>query len=271
MAQRDARLIGIQVTLTSRRAYDLPSGNTGREVLARKKARSDIRMIKTRRKGNLTMRRSLTEETLEVPKQILQIGDGRVPWDVEEGEAEAHTSRGNDKEAEVEVLVIAGAEVVVKVQRGRTKLLPVRETEIKREKDTMMSDQADRELMKGKRDTRDLHHASLTTKVKRKERKKKLKRYLIQVVSFTLYTHAHTYIVGYYYNLFADNFKKHGSSKSNRDDRGRRRHDDVDRDHEKDTRSYDPMEILRERTVESERYRDNRYYHLILYLLMFTK
>lgn len=45
----------------------------------------------------------------------------------------------------------------------------------------------------------------------------------------------------------------------------------MDRDHEKDTRSYDPMEILRERTVESERYRDNRYYHLILYLLMFTK
>lgn len=121
----------------------------------------------------MTMRRSLTEETLEVPKQILQIGDGRVPRDVEEeGEAEAHTSRGNDKEAEVEVLVIAGAEVVVKVQRGRTKLLPVRETEIKREKDTMMSDQADRELMKGKRDTRDLHHASLTTKVKRKEKKK---------------------------------------------------------------------------------------------------
>ncbi|XP_025996734.1 uncharacterized protein LOC105198112 isoform X1 [Solenopsis invicta] len=58
-----------------------------------------------------------------------------------------------------------------------------------------------------------------------------------------------------------DNFKKHGaSSKNNRDDWGRRRHDNVDRDHEKDTRSYDPMEILRERTnLESEKYRDNRF------------
>lgn len=59
-----------------------------------------------------------------------------------------------------------------------------------------------------------------------------------------------------------DNFKKHSiaSSKSNRDDWGRRRHDNMDRDHEKDTRSYDPMEILRERTVESEKYRDNRFH-----------
>lgn len=66
-------------------------------------------------------------------------------------------------------------------------------------------------------------------------------------------------------NLFTDNFKKHGiaSSKSNRDDWGRRRHDNIDRDHEKDIRSYDPMEILRERTMESEKYRDNRYYHKI--------
>lgn len=59
---------------------------------------------------------------------------------------------------------------------------------------------------------------------------------------------------------FADNFKKHGS-KSNRDDWGRRRHDSVDRDREKDVRSYDPMEMLRERTAESEKYRerDSRY------------
>lgn len=65
-------------------------------------------------------------------------------------------------------------------------------------------------------------------------------------------------------NLFTDNFKKHGiaSSKSNRDDWSRRRHDNVDRDHEKDIRSYDPMEILRERTMESEKYRDNRYYKI---------
>lgn len=55
--------------------------------------------------------------------------------------------------------------------------------------------------------------------------------------------------------LFVD-FKKHGS-KSSRDDWDRRRHDNVDRDREKDMRSYDPMEILRERTIE-EKYRDSR-------------
>ncbi|XP_070525021.1 trichohyalin isoform X2 [Cardiocondyla obscurior] len=57
-----------------------------------------------------------------------------------------------------------------------------------------------------------------------------------------------------------DNFKKYGPSKHNRDDWSRRKHDNVDRDHEKDTRMYDPMEILRERTVESEKYRDNRFH-----------
>ncbi|KYM80481.1 hypothetical protein ALC53_09031 [Atta colombica] len=58
-----------------------------------------------------------------------------------------------------------------------------------------------------------------------------------------------------------DNFKKHGivSSKSNRNDWSRRRHDNTDRD-EKDTRLYDPLEILRERTMESEKYRDNRFH-----------
>ncbi|XP_036146293.1 uncharacterized protein LOC105837289 isoform X2 [Monomorium pharaonis] len=59
-----------------------------------------------------------------------------------------------------------------------------------------------------------------------------------------------------------DNFKKHSvaSFKNNRDDWSRRRHDNVDRDHEKDSRLYDPMEILRERTnMESEKYRDNRF------------
>lgn len=57
-----------------------------------------------------------------------------------------------------------------------------------------------------------------------------------------------------------DNFKKHGStfSKSNRDDWGRRRYDSVER--EKDVKSYDPMELLRERTMESEKYRDNRFH-----------
>lgn len=34
----------------------------------------------------------------------------------------------------------------------------------------------------------------------------------------------------------------------------------MDIDREKDVRSYDPMELLRERTMESEKYRDNRYY-----------
>lgn len=68
-------------------------------------------------------------------------------------------------------------------------------------------------------------------------------------------------IVRFIIYLFTDNFKKHGSSKSNRDDWGRRRHDNIDRDHEKDTRLYNPLEILRERTAESEKYRDNRYYY----------
>ncbi|XP_067208133.1 trichohyalin-like isoform X2 [Linepithema humile] len=59
-----------------------------------------------------------------------------------------------------------------------------------------------------------------------------------------------------------DNFKKHGpaSSKGNRDDWNRRRHDSMDRDREKDVRPYDPMEMLRERTTESEKYRDNRFH-----------
>ncbi|KAM0729813.1 Uncharacterized protein ACS0PU_003690 [Formica fusca] len=59
-----------------------------------------------------------------------------------------------------------------------------------------------------------------------------------------------------------DNFKKHGSvsSKGNREDWGRRRYDSVDVDREKDVRSYDPMELLRERTMESEKYRDNRFH-----------
>lgn len=153
--------------LTSRRAYDLPPGNTGREVLAREKVRNDFRMIKTGRKGNLTMQKSLTEGRLEVPKQILQTEEDRALRDEEEErEAEAHTSLGNDKEAGVPV--IAGVEVVVKVQRGRTKRLLVRETEIKKEKDTTTSDQVDREQMKEKIDTRDLHHALVTTKVKEK-------------------------------------------------------------------------------------------------------
>lgn len=62
---------------------------------------------------------------------------------------------------------------------------------------------------------------------------------------------------------FADNFKKHCSvsSKTNRDDWSRRRHDSIDRDREKENRSYDPIEMFRERTMESEKYRDNRYYY----------
>ncbi|KAL6255012.1 hypothetical protein P5V15_013347 [Pogonomyrmex californicus] len=57
-----------------------------------------------------------------------------------------------------------------------------------------------------------------------------------------------------------DNFRKHGtvSSKSNRDDWNRKRH--MDRDYEKDTRSYDSIEILRDRTMESEKYRHNRFH-----------
>jgi len=125
----------------SHRAYNLPFGNTEREVLAKKKVRNVIRMIKTRREGNLTTQRSLTEKISEVPKQIEE--DQALPDEVGEGGAEVHMSLGNDKGAEVEVLVTAGAEGVVKVQRGRTKLLPVRETEIREEKDMMMSDQVD--------------------------------------------------------------------------------------------------------------------------------
>lgn len=33
----------------------------------------------------------------------------------------------------------------------------------------------------------------------------------------------------------------------------------MDKDHEKDTKLYDPMEILRDKTMESEKYKDNRY------------
>lgn len=152
----------------SHRTYDLLSGNIGREVLARKKVTNDICTIKIRRKENLTMQRNLIEGIPEIPKQILQIGEGRVLRDKEgKGGAEVHMFRGNDKVVEAEVLVIAGAEVIVKVQRGKTKLLLVRETEIKKEKDMMMSDQVDRERMKGKRNTRGLHYASVTTRVKK--------------------------------------------------------------------------------------------------------
>lgn len=72
------------------------------------------------------------------------------------------------------------------------------------------------------------------------------------------------------FKLFTDNFKKHGpvSSKNNRDDWNRRRHDSVDRDREKDVRLYDPMEILRERTMESDKYRDNRYFKIITNLYL---
>lgn len=68
----------------------------------------------------------------------------------------------------------------------------------------------------------------------------------------------------FFYPLI-DNFKKHGSisSKGNREDWGRKRYDNMDIDREKDVRSYDPMELLRERTMESEKYRDNRYYLII--------
>ncbi|XP_014470485.1 PREDICTED: trichohyalin-like isoform X2 [Dinoponera quadriceps] len=58
-------------------------------------------------------------------------------------------------------------------------------------------------------------------------------------------------------NYDEDNFKKHGP-KSNREDWGRRGHDSVDRDREKDNRSYNPMVKLRER-MESDKYRDNRF------------
>lgn len=154
----------------SRRAIDdFPSGNTGGEVLAKKKVRNDIHMTEIGRKGNLMMQRSPIEGIAEVPKQILQIGEDQALRDEEDDEekAEAHTSHGNDKEAEVEVPVIAGVEVVVKVQRGRTKLLPVCETGIKKEKGTTMNDQIDQEQMKEKKNTRNLHHASVTAKVKK--------------------------------------------------------------------------------------------------------
>lgn len=43
----------------------------------------------------------------------------------------------------------------------------------------------------------------------------------------------------------------------------------MDIDREKDVRSYDPMELLRERTMESEKYRDNRYYLTISLEILF--
>jgi len=98
----------------------------------------------------------------------LQIGEGLALRD-EEGEkrAEVPMFHGNAKEAEVEVLVIVGAEAVVKVQRGKMMLLSVRETKIKKEKDTTMSDYVNRERMKEKKDIRDRHYVSVTTKVKK--------------------------------------------------------------------------------------------------------
>lgn len=63
-----------------------------------------------------------------------------------------------------------------------------------------------------------------------------------------------------FFHPLIDNFKKHSSSKGNREDWGRKRYDCMDIDREKDVRSYDPMELLRERTMESEKYRDSRYY-----------
>lgn len=58
------------------------------------------------------------------------------------------------------------------------------------------------------------------------------------------------------------------SSKGSRDDWGRRRHDSVERDREQDIRSYDSIDMLRDRT-ESEVYRDNRYYsYSITYIII---
>ncbi|KAG7207404.1 hypothetical protein KM043_009056 [Ampulex compressa] len=55
--------------------------------------------------------------------------------------------------------------------------------------------------------------------------------------------------------------KKHASSgsKGDRDDWYKRKYDGADRDREKEVRPYDPMEMLRERNIDSERHRENRF------------
>ncbi|XP_076164228.1 uncharacterized protein LOC143145078 isoform X3 [Ptiloglossa arizonensis] len=56
-----------------------------------------------------------------------------------------------------------------------------------------------------------------------------------------------------------DHFKKYGSTKGDRDDWNRRKYDLMERDREKEGRSYDPMEVLRERNIDSERHREGRF------------
>lgn len=58
--------------------------------------------------------------------------------------------------------------------------------------------------------------------------------------------------------LLLDHFKKYGSSKE-RDDWSRRRYDSMERDRDKEGRVYDPMEVLRERNIDSDRHREGRF------------
>ncbi|XP_054001184.1 uncharacterized protein LOC128888398 isoform X2 [Hylaeus anthracinus] len=55
-----------------------------------------------------------------------------------------------------------------------------------------------------------------------------------------------------------DHFKKYGSTKGDRDDWSRRKYDPIEKDREKEGRSYDPMEVLRERNIDPDRHREGR-------------
>ncbi|OAD53833.1 hypothetical protein WN48_08806 [Eufriesea mexicana] len=54
-----------------------------------------------------------------------------------------------------------------------------------------------------------------------------------------------------------DHFKKHTSTKGDRDEWNRRKYDCMER--EKETRSYEPIEVLRERNIDPDRHRDSRF------------
>lgn len=56
--------------------------------------------------------------------------------------------------------------------------------------------------------------------------------------------------------MFIDHFKKHGS-KGERDEWSRRKYDYMER--EKEGRSYETIEVLRERNVDPDRHREGRF------------
>lgn len=113
------------------------------------------------------MRRSRTEETVEVPKRTsLTVAEGVLRYEAGERTAGVRTPPGNDKEAGAAVPGTAGAEVVAGVRREKTKVSLVRETERKDETGMTTNGQVDLGQMREGKGTHDLHLAPVMTKVK---------------------------------------------------------------------------------------------------------